>query len=160
MTRKVAFAFLVLAAAFVLTSSDALAGIIRCTGGIVCYGTEQADDLAGSGQDDEIYALGGSDIVSASTGNDVVFGGPGYDQIFGEGGQDVLWGGEGNDRLRGDTGRDRFLGGSGDDFIDAVAFEEGFPEQDTVFCGSGFDTVRADRLDVFLDASCERVTRV
>lgn len=81
------------------------------------------------------------------------------DQIFGLGGVDTMIGGKGNDRIFGHGGRDSFYGGDNDDYIDAVFFEEAFPESDFIDCGAGFDTVKADRRDSVL-SNCEKVIRV
>ncbi len=162
MTRIRVLLFLAAAAALLLTGDSALAAFIRCQTGVVCNGTEQADDLVGTSRSNIVNGLGGDDILTLATGDDEGYGGPGNDKVFGEEGHDrVLSGGDNNDRLEGGTGRDGLVGGTGDDVIDAVRFEEGFPEQDTISCGSGVDTVKADRADVFQDrASCERVTIV
>ncbi len=162
MTRIRVLLFLAAAAALLLTGDSGLAAFIRCQTGVVCNGTEQADDMTGTSRNNIIHGLGGNDILTLNGGDDEGYGGAGNDKLFGEGGHDrVLSGGDNNDRIEGHTGRDGLYGGTGDDFIDAVRFEEGFPEQDTIACGSGFDTVKADRADVFLDRSgCERVTVV
>jgi Ca2+-binding RTX toxin-like protein len=154
--------FLAAAAALLLTNGSALAAFIRCQTGVVCNGTEQADDLVGTSRNNIMNGLGGNDILTLNGGDDEAYGGAGNDKLFGEGGHDrVMSGGDGHDLIEGHTGRDGLIGGTGDDVLDAVRFEEGFPERDTISCGAGFDTVKADRADVFLDrASCERVTIV
>ena len=62
-------------------------------------------------------------------------------------------GGAGNDRIDGGDGRNRYYGGSGNDVIDAA---NGSVE--TVNCGPGRDTVRADSRDRLI--RCERVHRL
>jgi Ca2+-binding RTX toxin-like protein len=52
----------------------------------------------------------------------------------------------------GGSGRDRLFGRGGDDLIDARD-----TERDVVYCGTGRDTVRADRGDLL--RGCERVFR-
>ena len=64
---------------------------------------------------------------------------------------DILRGGPGNDWLSGGPGRDVLLGGAGNDAFDAV---DG--ARDVVRCGSGYDQVTADRLDV-VSRDCESV---
>jgi Ca2+-binding RTX toxin-like protein len=157
MTRKVAFIFLALTAAFVLTTSDALAERIRCKGG-TCTGTQAADVISGTVLVDIISGLGGDDDIVGSLGNDIIYGGSGNDLIFGEEGDDELNGGPGHDRLFGNDGRDVFYGGADNDTIDAV-FGQQFPQRDFVYCGTGYDTVTADRYDV-VSSDCEKVTRV
>jgi Ca2+-binding RTX toxin-like protein len=105
---------------------------------------------------DKIRAGPGDDFLQ---GGEFADGGDGNDRIFAESGNDMLLGGAGNDRLFGHFGQDKVSAGAGNDFVDGVAFEEGVAQKDTIYCGAGFDTVIADRLDsVFSD--CEKVTRV
>ena len=91
------------------------------------------------------------------------------DQIEGEGGGDTLTGGRGWNGLIGGTGKDTMKGGPGTDIvfaIDEVKQEttgenaqvklEGNPEQDTITCGKGNDTVYADEIDN-VAADCELV---
>ncbi len=120
---------------------------------------------------------------SSSGGNDRLYGGRGRDRIFGEQGNDKLYGerragdrldgaeareGEGGDRLDGGPGNDQLTdrrggatlsGGSGADRIDArddSARDRRTP--DTIHCGSGEDSVRADANDRIAD-DCEHITR-
>jgi len=80
-------------------------------------------------------------------------GGPGRDRlrsgrrgdvICGLSGDDVITGGRGSDRLFGEEGNDRFL-----------AQDRRF---DVIGCGSGDDSVIADRVDL-VGRDCERVKR-
>jgi Ca2+-binding RTX toxin-like protein len=159
MSRKLAFVMLALMAAFLLTSTDALAARVRCKAGAPsCEGTQLADSLSGTQKADKIFGYGGNDELIGNLGDDTLVGGDGNDLIFGESGADTISGMAGNDRMFGHDGRDTFIGGEGDDFIDAVFFEENFPEKDTIDCGPGNDTVKADRLDTV--KNCEKVTRV
>jgi len=64
-------------------------------------------------------------------------------------------GGEGGDIMVGGSGAGSFDGGPGDDFIQAAV--NGLA--DTVVCGEGNDTVRANAADT-VAADCESVTRV
>ena len=82
-----------------------------------------------------------------------ITGGPRADRLGGSAGSDLVCGLGGDDRITGGTGRDRLLGGDGDDAIDAR--DRGF---DVVGCGSGRDTVRADRVDL-VGVDCELVSR-
>jgi Ca2+-binding RTX toxin-like protein len=72
--------------------------------------------------------------------------------VFGRSGDDGVSGNAGDDRLDGGTGRDRLFGRAGADLIDA---RDG--ERDVVYCGTGRDTVRADREDLL--RGCERKFR-
>ena len=78
-------------------------------------------------------------------------GGRRADRLSGGRGRDCLDGRGGNDRLDGRGGADQLAGGSGRDLLRARdgAF-------DALRCGSGRDTVIADRQD-FVAADCERV---
>ena len=155
MSRKLAFVMLALLAALLVTSNDALAARIRCKPAPSCEGTEFADSLSGTQKADKIFGFGGNDELVGNLGDDTLVGGDGNDLIFGESGIDTISGMAGNDRLFGHEGRDIFIGGDNDDYIDAVFFEENFPEKDTIDCGKGNDTVKADRLDTVVN--CEKV---
>jgi Ca2+-binding RTX toxin-like protein len=71
-------------------------------------------------------------------GKDVVYGGSGVDNLIGYGG---------------DTSVDRFSGGDGDDTVQSRDVPA---VKDVVRCGTGTDTVYADKADTVSDA-CERV---
>lgn len=158
MARKWMAALAILMMGVMLTGNIALAERIRCQGG-VCRGTQQADVMTGAQGADQIFSEGGNDEIAARGGNDRVNGGAGDDKIFGEEGNDRLDGGVGADRIEGGDGVDIIFGGSNSDSINS-AFGEGLgPLADTVDCGSGFDTVIADRLDK-VASNCEQVTRV
>lgn len=116
-------------------------------------GTVKSDRIVGTNKRDVIYAQDGNDRVRARAGNDTVYGGSGRDRLEGNSGKDVLEGGSSNDTLIGNGGADDLDGGSGNDRIEA---RDGV--RDVVYCGSGTDTVIADRKDRILD-DCERVSR-
>jgi Ca2+-binding RTX toxin-like protein len=84
-----------------------------------------------------------ADVLRGTTSGDRLSGGRGRDTISGRAGADCLNGGR---------GRDTISGGAGNDVIDA---RDG--EVDTVSCGPGRDTVRADRRDRV--RGCERRRR-
>ncbi len=91
------------------------------------------------------------DILRGGKLAEKIEGGRGADLIRGKAGNDVLLGGPGNDRLFGGPGLDKIRGGSGDDRISS---RDG--KVDIITCGSGTDTVLADRVDR-VAASCEIV---
>jgi RTX calcium-binding nonapeptide repeat (4 copies) len=107
----------------------------------------------GSGRDLMLGGLG-KDRLSGGSGADRVRGGSSADRLDGGSGNDSLSGGSGNDRIKGSTGRDRISGGSGKDRIDTRDRRRG----DRVACGSGRDSVVADRRDR-VARDCERVRR-
>jgi len=91
------------------------------------------------------------------------------DQIEGKEGDDTLTGGRGWNGLIGDTGTDTIKGGPDTDIVfaedevhqqtpgeNAQVEVNGNPEQDTITCGKGTDTVYADEIDE-VAADCERV---
>ena len=89
-----------------------------------------------------------------------LIGGSGDDNLIGNGDDNLLGGGSGKDRLPGRGGDDAIDGGpdpdnlsgsGGDDFIDSL--DQG---KDTLSCGSGSDTVRADVPDK-PPKSCETI---
>jgi hypothetical protein len=85
-----------------------------------------------------------ADVISGLGGDDVIAGGRG---------NDTLYGGARNDGLTGGPGSDRLCGGPGNDTIVAA---DG--TKDRVDCGTGADTVTADRNDV-VAGDCEHVHR-
>jgi Ca2+-binding RTX toxin-like protein len=144
-------------------------------------GTNGADNLLGLGGNDRLFSLAGDDNLLGGPGKDVVWGGRFVgsccqDNDF-SGGDKNLDGGPGNDDVDGGRGSDNIVGGTGNDImfegaepdvakidnISAGAGNDGVwvlnwsPRgKDVLSCGSGFDRVLADRLDV-IAADCERV---
>jgi hypothetical protein len=106
-----------------------------------------ADVLDGSG----LREASTIDLPSCRGCVEWVTGGPKDDEITGYAGRQVLVGGEGLDVIRGRKGPDVLAGQGADDTIysrdDSV---------DTVSCGPGDDTVRADASDV-VSKDCETV---
>ena len=101
----------------------------------ILVGSCVSDGYEGGGGDDRLYGLGGADALSGGAGND---------RLAGDSGSDVLNGGPGRDRLRGGSGRD--------------VIRSRDRTRDHIVCGSGYDTVYADRKDA-VHQSCERVLR-
>ena len=144
-------------------------------------GTNGADNLAGLDGNDRLFSLAGRDNLLGGPGKDVVFGG----RLVGgccddndySGGDKNLDGGPGNDQVHGGKDSDNIVGGRGNDYLFEGA-EPGVAMPDNIFagagndavwvlnwsprgkdflsCGSGFDRVLADRLDV-IAPDCERV---
>jgi RTX calcium-binding nonapeptide repeat (4 copies) len=107
-------------------------------------GSSHGDDYGGFPHaGDVIQGLGGNDELRALTGDDCVYGGGGGDHIAGMDGVDLLSGGPGSDDIGAGEGDDRVLVRDG--------------RRDTVRCGGGRDSVKADGLDRLFD--CERVRR-
>jgi Ca2+-binding RTX toxin-like protein len=105
-----------------------------------------------------VHAAGGNDTIHAGDGADTVDGGAGDDQIDAGFGDDVITPGPGRDtifadRKGGDCGPLWCKYPYGNDTVDA---RDG--EVDSVTCGFGDDTVKADANDV-IDADCEHVDR-
>lgn len=136
----------------------------------VLRGTVFGDRLVGGDGADLLKGGGGDDCLEGGSGADVLDGGDGNDRLAGDSGNDRMTGGNGNDRLTGGRGNDRLSGGNGNDIISPGAGKDtisGGPGNDTinsvdgvretVDCGSGRDTVRADRRDRLVH--CERITR-
>jgi hypothetical protein len=63
----------------------------------VVQGTEQADDLLGSGEHEQLVGLAGNDHIQGGSGHDNLRGGAGNDVLVGDRGIDVLYGGDGAD---------------------------------------------------------------
>jgi Tol biopolymer transport system component len=102
------------------------------------------------------------DVLRGGRGPDALYGHGGSDELDGAGGPDFLQGGGGNDLVRGSGGDDRLYGGAGRDLLagggdeDLLVSRDG--TADDVRCGTGRDTVRADRRDR-IASDCERVER-
>jgi Ca2+-binding RTX toxin-like protein len=97
-------------------------------------GTTRADRMKGTHCRDVLLGLGGDDSLSGLAGADTLRGGRGRDMLRGGRGSDTLYGGPGGDRIYARDGR-----------------------RDVVRCGSGRDSVRADRFDRLV--GCERKLR-
>jgi hypothetical protein len=144
----------------------------RLTGGSgddLLDGGPGADDLLGGEGIDSLAGGAGGDRLWGGGARDSIRGGDGADVLRGQGGNDRLYGGAGPDRLLGgggadvvtevpaaytasdplDTGRNHVAGGAGRDVIDVAN-----GRVDTVDCGSGRDTVKADKGDHL--KHCER----
>jgi RTX calcium-binding nonapeptide repeat (4 copies) len=119
------------------------------------------DDVDGLGGDDCLLGDPGDDVLRGGPGSDDVRGMPGDDETVGGTGDDSVTGGSGDDTLSGGRGADRLSGGSGDDSYSAGAGNDTIDSRDgvaeTIGCGSGRDSVRADRRDHVV--RCERVKR-
>ena len=115
-------------------------------------GTARRDTLVGNLGGDRLIGRGGNDVLRGLDGDDCLDGGAGNDRLFGGRGNDRLSGGAGSDSLDGGPGSDVIAGGPGNDTIGA---RDG--TRDTIQCGAGRDTVRADRIDRV--SGCERVRR-
>ena len=107
--------------------------------------------VRGGDGDDVLVAGAGADALDGGPGNDQLGANDGNDVVLGGVGDDSLHGGEGADSLDGDRGRDSADGGGGDD---SVVMRD--KASDSVLCGLGRDSVRAEVLDS-LDFSCEQV---
>ena len=111
------------------------------------------DTLLGSFGNDVLLGSGGKDKIAGSRGRDAINGGSSNDKISGGSSADKIKGGSGKDRINGNSGADRIAGNSGADRITSRD-----SSRDRVNCGSGRDTVIADRKDK-VSRNCERVIR-
>jgi hypothetical protein len=107
-------------------------------------GTAGANRLTGTAYADVLNGRGGNDVLSGLGGNDTLNGGPGKDRLLG---------GAGNDHLNPGTGADTLFGGPGNDVVRARD-----KTVDSIDCGTGRDTVYADRHDK-VARNCEIVHR-
>jgi len=101
-------------------------------------GTNAPERITGTKNAEELRGLGGSDEITDGLGGDLVYGGRGSDNLIGYGG---------------DTSVDRFYGGRGNDIVQSRDVPA---VKDVVSCGSGTDTVYADKAEV-VGIDCERV---
>jgi len=128
-----------------LAGGVALAASFTCTTD-PCFGTNDADEIAGTSNPETIKALAGNDFVIAYGGKDVVYGGDGADELDGHYGNDTIYGGPGADLLYGAEHSDTVYGGRGPDRIKADAYDHepiGFDPVDHSYGQSGNDTIRA-----------------
>lgn len=128
--------------------------------------------VQGGGGTDTVYHLGGPVNVSLDGAPNDGPGARGDDieadvenVVAGDADGDVLSGSDAANRLDPGFGDDTVSAGGGNDFVDSRDFSdcesEGEcpnPRLDRVACGTGFDTVDADRVDT-VDADCEFVVR-
>jgi Tol biopolymer transport system component len=133
-------------------------------------GTAADDLLNGTSKDDVMKGMGGNDIINGLQGNDSIDGGTGKDKLTGSEGNDTLIGGSGNDTLIGASGKDKLNGGAGSDKLDGGPGPNTYTggggndtinsangKRETVNCGAGKDSVRADKADRV--KGCEKVRR-
>ena len=126
------------------------------TAGIVEFGGEFDDVIAGTEGNDELYGEAGSDTLNGADGNDTLRGGTGRDtlnggdgddQLFGNSSVDVLDGGAGNDYLSGGEGVDTLSGGTGsDELIGHTGWDvlNGGGGNDVLRGSAGADTLSGD----------------
>jgi hypothetical protein len=101
---------------------------------------------------EEVTGGAGADTFVGTAGANVFNGGDGADTIDGLGGDDTLQGQGGNDLIDGGYGTDTIDGGADDDGL--MSRDSGL--LDHVVCGSGNDSLTADREDD-VAAGCETV---
>jgi hemolysin type calcium-binding protein len=118
--------------------------------GVIHEATAGPNAFVGGSRADCLFGGAGNDLLRGRGGDDRLYGGEGNDRLYGGADDDHLYGGPGADLLVGGGGWDVFHGGPGNDTIKAA---DGRAE--SVYCGSGYDTVTADRFDRL--HGCERV---
>ena len=124
------------------------------------FGGRGADAIRGGSGEDQVRGGKGSDDLRGGRDADSLLGGKSGETIRGGGAADEIHGGQGRDTLRGSGGADRIFGGPRRDKVrggrggDSIDVRSG--GRDTVICGEGTDSVRADRRDL-VRPSCERV---
>jgi len=100
------------------------------------------NDFVNGAQDgDRAWGGAGNDWIRTGLGNDRIWGGPGRDRLVGVYARDWIDGGKSNDRVGGGGGDDRLFAGEGTDFV---------------LCGTGRNTVHAERADRIM-RDCEFV---
>ena len=150
------------AGADVIKGDDGRDDIHGLAGNDRLFGDGNADCLYGGSGDDFMKGGDGHDALYGKSGDDVLSGGGNEDLLLGYGGRDRLYGGADEDRLYGGPGGDYIKGGGGYDIISAGPGNDVIDAAggglDTVDCGSGFDRVKAKRLEHLY--RCERVKYV
>ena len=105
-----------------------------------------------------VYGWGGDDVLFAQAASVEMRGMDGNDSVTTREGVRHLEGPDGPYDVQIGFGTTSLYGGAGDDIIDSDAIGGGDEKPDTIVCGPGFDTAKADAEDA-VDASCETVTR-
>jgi len=108
-----------------------------------CSGTNRDDRLSGTSKRNVIEGRNGADQIEGKGAKDTLNGNLGADAIYGGNGEDKLYGGGNDDYMQAGIKSDYLDTGSGDD---VVAAKDGFRDQ--IYCGSSFDRVHVDRIDV------------
>jgi Ca2+-binding RTX toxin-like protein len=119
------------------------------TGNTNCRGTDRDDHLSGTSKRNAIEGRNGADQIEGNGAKDTLNGNLGADAVYGGNGEDKLYGGGDDDYMEAGIKSDYIATGSGND---VVAAKDGFRDQ--IFCGSNFDRVYVDRIDVL--HQCER----
>jgi hypothetical protein len=114
-----------------------------------CRGTDGDDQLSGTANPNIMKGRNGADRIEGKGGKDTINGNLGADAVYGGNGEDKLNGGGNSDFVQGGIKSDYIGTGSGKD---VVAAKDGFRDQ--IYCGSSFDRVYVDRIDVL--HFCER----
>jgi hypothetical protein len=108
-----------------------------------CSGTDRDDQLSGTSKRNAIKGRGGADQIEGNGAKDTLNGNLGSDAVYGGNGEDKLYGGGNDDYMQAGIKSDHIGTGSGND---VVAAKDGFKDQ--IYCGSNFDRVYVDRVDV------------
>jgi Ca2+-binding RTX toxin-like protein len=108
-----------------------------------CRGTDRDDQLSGTSKRNDIKGRGGADQIEGNGAKDTLNGNLGSDAVYGGNGEDKLYGGGNDDYMQAGIKSDYIGTGSGND---VVAAKDGFKDQ--IYCGSNFDRVYVDRVDV------------
>ena len=110
--------------------------------GVIRYGDDAANALAGTGEEDFLIGRGGDDVLNGGAGNDGLNGGAG---------NDILIAGSGNDTLVGGDGADTFITGIGYDTIED--FEIGIDTLDLSAAGIQLLEFNVGLLDIRQDGA-------
>jgi hypothetical protein len=129
---------------------------VRTNNSVICTGTAKNDKIVGTSKSDEINSLEGDDFILGGKGRDFLSGGEGGDQINGESGDDSIGGGNGEDLMFGGSGDDHIYAGQGTNNL--YNKSEDIPYKDLIDCGTGYDRVYVDDIDVY--KNCEIVNDV
>jgi Ca2+-binding RTX toxin-like protein len=108
-----------------------------------CHGTERDDQLSGTAKRNTIKGRNGGDKIEGNGAKDTLNGNLGADAVYGGNGEDKVYGGGNDDYVQAGIKNDRISTGPGND---VVAAKDGFRDQ--IYCGSNFDRVYVDRIDV------------
>ena len=147
------------------SAAHSLSRLTQFEGANEMFGFKGNDRLSGGAAGDILHGGDGDDRLAGKGSLDKLDGGGGGDRLVGGDAPDELYGRGGRDSLEGGAGRDSLSASSGNDAVDSRETENErrdafFPSdsEDRVNCGSGFDTLEVDLLDVITEpGSCEEI---
>jgi len=121
------------------------------TGNKLRGGTGGNDTLVGGSGEDTLKGHGGNNSILAGSGNELIHGFGGNNTIVGGSGSDTITGNHGNNTITAGSGGGEIVAGFDNDSITGST-TSGYLA-DSIYCGSGFDTIVAGTGDSIYDST-------